>query len=70
MALSAAERKAALIIRGLVQREIADVLGVSRSLVGMVISGRARNGRIEQYVAQQIGRPVEEVFAPRGHSST
>jgi transcriptional regulator with XRE-family HTH domain len=68
MALSAAERKAAMIIRGLSQRDLAEALGVSRSLIGMVITGRHRNDRVERYIAQQLGRPVEEVFPAREQS--
>ena len=65
MPLSALERKAAMVLRGLTQREMAEDLGVSRALVGMVLTGKHRNERIERYIAQQLGRPMADVFESR-----
>lgn len=57
--------KAKLILAGKTQRQIARELNVTESAVSLTISGRSRSARIEQAVAQAIGKPREEVFNHR-----
>ncbi|OUN00482.1 MAG: hypothetical protein BAA04_08260 [Firmicutes bacterium ZCTH02-B6] len=56
------EIRAALILRGVKQRDVAQELGVSEAIVSQVISRKRTSERIERAIARAIGRPVHEVF--------
>lgn len=62
MALSKLERKAALVLNGVRQADIARATGFSGAYVSDVISGYRRNAEIERAIARAIGHPVKEVF--------
>lgn len=65
MPMTGLDRKAELIRNSKRQSDIARALGVSSTAVSDVVSGRSRSARIEQAVAEAIGRPVEDVFPQR-----
>jgi len=56
------EIRAALILRGVKQRDVAQELGVAEAIVSQVISRKRTSERIERAIARAIGRPVHEVF--------
>lgn len=62
MPLTARDRKAELVRRGITMASIARGLGVTLSHVQAVVSGKRRAPRVENAVAEAIGMPVEEVF--------
>lgn len=55
-------RKAALQARGHNAASVARELGISRQVVGLVISGKAKSARVEEKIAELAGRPREELF--------
>ncbi|UJB63602.1 helix-turn-helix domain-containing protein [Acidovorax sp. YS12] len=57
------EIKAALRIKGITLTALAQELGLSRSMVTHVIHGHARSERVEQRVAQAIGKPATALWA-------
>lgn len=66
MPLTRHERKDALGHGG--QKRIADRLGVDAAFISRIVNTErtgARNERIEQAVADEIGRPVTDVFPPK-----
>lgn len=56
------ERKAAMVLAGATQANIARATEFSDAYVHDVISGNRRNDVIERAIANAIGRPVDEVF--------
>jgi transcriptional regulator with XRE-family HTH domain len=58
------EIKIALIERDVTMQSIADRMEVDGSHVSQIISGKRRSVRVEKAIANAIGRPVAEVFAP------
>jgi|LSQX01.1.fsa_nt_gb predicted transcriptional regulator len=54
--------RAALVLKGIRQVEIAKGLGVTEVAVSRVISGQLRSARIERAVAKAIEQPVHKVF--------
>ena len=54
--------KAALVLAGVTQSEIARSLEVTVSSVNDVISGRRDNPRIRSAIASAIGKPVSEIW--------
>ena len=54
--MDAVQIKIELLKRGIKQADIARRLGVSRSAVSHVISGRGRSARIEKYIRRLIAR--------------
>lgn len=60
--MSPREIRAELVLRGIKQREIADALGVSETVVSLVIDRKRRSQRVQRAIARAIGRPVHEVF--------
>ncbi len=56
------EIKAAMRMKGFTQAVIADELEVAQSSVAQTIAGRIRSSRIQQRIAQIIGRPVAEIW--------
>lgn len=62
--MSPADRKAELVRNGQKMVRIARELGVSVSHVSLVVSGFRRNRRVEQAVADAIGKPLDGVFPP------
>lgn len=65
MTLTPNERKAELVRLGLTQAGIARDHGVKRAHLHLVLMGVRRSERIEQAIADAIGRPVDEVFPAR-----
>jgi hypothetical protein len=62
MAMTALERKVALILAGVKMKEIARQLGVSGVHVSLVVRGLRHSPRVQRAVADAIGKPVHEVF--------
>lgn len=62
MALSPRERKAALVLKGIKQADIARRLGVAPTHVSDVVYGRRRSVRVETAIAEALGQPAPEVF--------
>ena len=56
------EIKIELLRSGVSQAEIAKKTNVTRSMVNMVVNGKARSKKIEDIIAYEIGQPVEKVF--------
>lgn len=56
------EIKAAMRMKGFTQAVIADELEVAQSSVAQTIAGRIRSSRIQQRIAQIIGREVAEIW--------
>jgi len=61
-ALTPAEIKAMLLLRGISQTEIAEVAGVERSRVSEVINGRRTTRRIREAVAKALGKEVAAIW--------
>ena len=59
------QRKAALVLAGIRQSDIARRVGVAQTHVSDVIHGRRRSRRVEAAIADALGRRVEDVFPPR-----
>lgn len=62
MPLDPRERKAALVLLGVRQADIARRLGVTATHVSDVLHGRRRSPRVEGEIAEALGRGVEELF--------
>lgn len=62
MALGPRQRKAALVLKGVKQADIARRLGVAPTHVSDVIYGRRRSARVEEAIAEALGRPQGEIF--------
>ncbi|SEO97602.1 hypothetical protein [Propionispora vibrioides] len=56
------EIRAELLLKGIRPTMIADKLKVSRAAVSSVISGKLKSMRIQEEIAQQIDRKVEEIW--------
>ncbi len=56
------EIKAALRIQGVTLAALAQELSLSRSMVTQVIHGYARSKRVEERIAQILGKPVEGIW--------
>jgi lambda repressor-like predicted transcriptional regulator len=54
--------QAAIKKTGINQRKLAGKLGVSESLVSMVIKGTAKSQRIQDYIATRLDMPVSDVW--------
>jgi lambda repressor-like predicted transcriptional regulator len=54
--------KAALRKKRVTQKAIADELHVSETVINLVINDRSRSRRIAQYIADKIGKPVDEIW--------
>lgn len=59
------ERKAALVLHRVKMNALARELGVSATMVSLVVQGRSISARIMARIAKAINRPVEEVFPQR-----
>ena len=57
------EIKAALRIKGVTLTALAAKLGLSRSMVTQVIHGYARSKKVEELIAQILGKPVTAIWA-------
>lgn len=62
MPLDPLQRKAALVLYGVSQAEIARCSGVTATHVSDVLHGRRRSPRVERAIAEALGRPVEDLF--------
>lgn len=56
--------KAAIRMKGTTPSAIADELGVSRSTVSLVISGRGVSARISEHISKVTGLPVTTLWPP------
>jgi lambda repressor-like predicted transcriptional regulator len=56
------EIKAALRIKGITLAALAQELSLSRSMVTQVIHGYARSRRVEERIAQILGKPVDGIW--------
>ena len=56
------EIKAALRIKGITLTALAQELGLSRSMVTNVIHGHARSKRVEERIAQILGKSVSAIW--------
>lgn len=65
MAMTRIDRKAALIQARVRMTDLAKQLGVHVSHVSHVVNDRRRSPRVEQAIADAIGKPVARVF-PQG----
>jgi len=65
--MTPAEIKAALLMLGITQAEIGEVIGKPRSRVGEVVNGRSANLEIRTAIAEAIGKPITEVFPDEVH---
>ena len=68
MSLDARQRKAALVLRGVSQAEIARKSGVTATHVSDVLYGRRRSQRVERAIAEALGRTVDELFPSQVHA--
>ncbi len=57
------EIRGALVEKDIQQSGLARDLGVAKSVVGEVITGKTTSYRVQCHIAKAIGRPVDEVFA-------
>jgi len=65
VALTTLQRKAALMEKGVTQAQIAATLGISEQQVSQVMNcerTERRSRRVEQAIADAIGKPVAKVF--------
>lgn len=60
--MTSREIKAALVLAGVSQSDIARDVGLSAQLVGEVIRRTRKNALIEVAVAKAIGKPLKKVF--------
>lgn len=57
--------KADIRMAGTTPAIIADELGVSRATVSQVIHGRSVSARVQGYISEIIGKPVEAIWQPK-----
>lgn len=67
--MSPREIRAALIMKGVSQRQIADELNVTQACVSMVISGKRRTPAVRKRIAQALGLPTRTVFPEEAAAS-
>ena len=58
------EIKAAIRMKGTTPTAIAEELGVSRSMVSHVINGNAKSARIQERIAQILGKTIVVIWPP------
>lgn len=58
--------KAALRMKGVTPTVLAEEMGVARSTMSQVISGRSESSRIKERIAQITGMTVSEMWPPTG----
>lgn len=63
------EIRAALILRGVTLESIAQSLGVTGVAVSRAVYGQSRSRRIEQALADALGRTWDDVFGNRAVSN-
>ena len=56
---------AELVRRGIRQTDVARKLGLNRRTVNDIVRGRGRSRRVEQLIAELIGRSAESLFPVR-----
>jgi lambda repressor-like predicted transcriptional regulator len=62
------EIKAAMRMKGTTPAALADELRLSKSTVSQIINGAGTSRRVQDAIAQLIGRPVDEIWAPKAQS--
>jgi len=65
--MTPAEIKAAMMVLGITQAEIASVMGKPRSRIGEVVNGNSANLEIRTAVARAINKPITEIFPDEIH---
>jgi len=60
--MTPAEIKAAMMVLGITQAEIALVIGRPRSRIGEVVNGNSANLQIRTAIAEAIGKPIMEIW--------
>ncbi|HEX3048676.1 MAG TPA: helix-turn-helix domain-containing protein [Bacillota bacterium] len=60
--ITPSEIKAALILKGITQASIAKKLGVSSSLVSMVIHGTEKSKKVRREIAGILGKSVRDIW--------
>jgi len=58
--------KAAMRMNGITPAALADRIGVSKTSMSQVISGKAVSARIRAEIAQILGLPVSTIWPPSG----
>ncbi len=61
--MSADQIKSVLAAKNIQQSGLARDLGVAKSVVHGVISGKTTSYRVQCHIAKAVGKPVEKVFA-------
>ena len=59
------EIKAALRMKGVTLGALADELGISRSTVCLIVRGKGTSGRVQNAVANLVGKPVSAIWPPK-----
>jgi lambda repressor-like predicted transcriptional regulator len=54
---------------GINQRKMAEKLGVSESLVSMVIKGTAKSQRVQDYIAIRIHKTVSDIWPDKTYTT-
>lgn len=67
--MTSREIRAALIMKGVSQRQIASDLNVSEACVSMVIRGSRKTPEVRKYIAQALDLPVRTVFPDQAAAS-
>lgn len=62
------EIKAALRMKGVTLAALADDLGISRSTVCLIVSGKGTSARVQNAVAKLLGKPVSSIWQPKPKS--
>ena len=60
--MTPAEIKAAMLLKGISQTEIAEALDKGHARINEVINGRSSNKVVRAAIAKAIGKPIEKVF--------
>lgn len=62
------EIKAALRMKGVTLAALADQLGISRSTVCLIVGGKGTSARVQNAVANLVGKPVSAIWPPKPSS--
>jgi predicted transcriptional regulator len=54
-----------LALTGVKQREIANALGISKSVVSLVLSGQAKSRRVADYLKDTYGIDIAAIYADK-----
>jgi len=65
--MNPAEIKGSMLMKGVTQAEVAEVLGRDKSRVSDVVNGRSANLEIRTAIAEAIGKEITDVFPDEVH---